>query len=76
MNPIKPDLLNFVDAVIEFGFEGEGLDPFDIQDLALEYGLLEPREMQEPCDENCRCLIDAGSDEFPLTCYRKTYQKL
>lgn len=41
----------------------------DIQEWAVEYGLLKEVEVTEPCGEGCEC---ASIAEFPLTCYELT----
>jgi hypothetical protein len=43
------------------------LDGGDVQDWAVEAGLLVPTEMTKACGENCVC---AEMDDFPQTCYR------
>lgn len=64
--------LKFADHIINGIFEGGDWDGGDLQDLAVQYGLLEQMEMQAPCcDEGCQCAQN-GAD-FPTMCYRKTY---
>lgn len=46
-----------------------GVDGGELQDTAVDCGLLEPNEVSEPCGENCRC---AEYGDFPVTCYRPT----
>lgn len=60
---ILPRLQGFARAIIaEHQLETEG-----IQELLVEYGLIVPVEVTEPCSPNCRCeYYDA---EFPTTCY-------
>lgn len=41
----------------------------DIQDAAVEFGLLQAFEVSAPCGEACVC-VEYG--EFPHICYRKT----
>jgi hypothetical protein len=50
-----------------------GIDGFDLQDLAVELGLLSGKQVTEPCDldGNCNCLSYEGADGFPLTCYHR-----
>ena len=43
------------------------LDGGDIQDKAVELGLLEGVKVTESCGENCNC---AEYGDFPLTCFR------
>ena len=43
------------------------LDGGDIQDKAIDLGLLVGVEVTKSCGENCNC---AGYDAFPLTCFR------
>ncbi|WP_219114946.1 hypothetical protein [Janthinobacterium sp. UMAB-56] len=64
----------FIDSVIEIGFEGDDVDGAAILEWAEDAGLIEARTMVEPCGEgqNCRCATD---NDFPLTCYQKTYRR-
>jgi hypothetical protein len=66
-----PEALEFANHVINGVFEGGDWDGGELQSLAVQYGLLQPTEMQERCGENCPC-AENGAD-FPATCYRKTY---
>lgn len=45
------------------------VDGGDIQDAAVEFGLLQAFEVSAPCGEACVC---AEYGEFPHACYRKT----
>lgn len=65
-----PDLKGFVDDIIEVCFNDGGIDGYDIQEMAIEYGLLKKVEMSERCCEACRC---AEHGDFPQTCYQKAY---
>lgn len=59
--------------ILEDWPDGCGIDGFDLQDLAVKHGLLEPVDAAEPCDpEHCWCAEYHGSDGFPVVCYRKT----
>jgi hypothetical protein len=64
----------FIDSVIEIGFEADDVDGAAILQWAEDAGLIEARTMTEPCSEgqNCRCATD---NDFPLTCYQKTYRR-
>ena len=58
--------------VLQASFDGGAPDPMDIQDMALELGLIEAVTVNEPCAaadiDQCRCLeYDA---DFPTTCLR------
>ena len=59
----------FAQFVLEDWPEGVP-DEFEVQDKAIEFGLLEGHEVEEPCGENCWCEEYRG--EFPVTCYRRT----
>lgn len=59
----------FAQFVLEDWPEGEP-DEFELQDKAIEYGLLEGHMATEPCGENCWC--ESYDGKFPLTCYRKS----
>lgn len=39
----------------------------EMQDKAVDLGVLVPIEAQEPCGDGCRC---QEYDDFPQTCYR------
>lgn len=45
----------------------EGVDGFELQDIATQAGVLVPTEVDKPCGENCACV---DYDDFPQTCYR------
>jgi len=45
------------------------VDGDELQEAAVDCGLLKPFEVTEPCGEGCRCADYGG---FPLTCYRPT----
>jgi len=62
--------LQFANHIINGAWEGDW-DGGAVQDLAVQYGLLKPTEMAEPCSGGCGCR-EHGAD-FPTTCYRKTY---
>jgi len=66
------DINGFIDEVLEAGFDAVAIEPWDIQELGVKYGLLKEQTMTEPCDEDCRC---QEYGDFPLTCYRKQYGK-
>ena len=61
----------FANAVIEESFEGGSLDGGQLQEMALEHGLLRELEVQVPCGDDCRC---AEYGDFPMICMRKTYE--
>jgi hypothetical protein len=44
-------------------------DGFDLQDLAIAYGLYDAIDVTEPCSEACAC---AEYGDFPTTCYRRS----
>jgi hypothetical protein len=50
------------------GWPGD-VDGDDLQDWALRCGLIEERQMSEPCGETCTC---AEVADFPTTCYFNT----
>jgi hypothetical protein len=58
-------LQGFANELMEFS----DIDGGDLQDLAVEFKLLQPFEVDEPCGENCICAEYGG---WPQTCYRKT----
>ena len=62
-------LRSFAQDIMEDWYEG-GPDGADLQEIGEKHGLLVPREMAEPCGENCNC-AENGAD-FPTVCYRKT----
>lgn len=62
-------LRGFAQRVMEAWPEG-GLDGFDLQDTAEEFGLLQRVEVAEPCGEGCSC-VEYGAD-FPTDCYHRT----
>ena len=46
------------------------IDGADLQDLAEAKGLIQLREISEPCCEICACAEIYSEDEFPVQCYR------
>ncbi len=65
-----PNYKGFAMAIMEDWPDTPNLDGFDIQDLAVKHGLLNPVTVTEPCGDNCNCLEWIAPDEFPTTCYR------
>lgn len=47
-----------------------GLDGFDLEEYAQEFGLIRSTRVESPCGEGCAC-AEAGAD-FPNDCYHKT----
>lgn len=64
-------LIQFAKEIIDEALQGGSYDGGDIQDLAVDYGLLKPTEATESCGNNCYCAEEFG--EWPITCYRKEY---
>ena len=53
--------------------DGGDIDGFQFQELAVEYGILIPREVTEPCNKGCEDTVGchcAEYGDFPQTCYR------
>lgn len=46
--------------------EPGNLDGGDLQEMAVKHGVLEERQVTQPCGEGCAC---AAVTEFPTTCY-------
>ena len=59
----------FAQFILEDWPEG-GPDEFEVQEKAIEFGLLEGREVKESCGEGCWC--EEFDGEFPMMCYQKT----
>jgi len=70
LEDLNAHFIDFIDEVLEIGFEGGDLDGGDIQALAERHGLLRPVTVKEPCGEGCVC---REYNDFPCRCYRKTY---
>lgn len=49
-----------------------GIEGADLQAIAVKHGLLVPETRHEPCGESCLCAHHVYSDEWPVTCYRRT----
>lgn len=70
---LKLFALKILDGFPELGtFDGG-----DIQEMAVDCGLLIGNEVTEPCSEGCNCteyefLTPEGKFEYPVTCYHKT----
>jgi len=67
----KPDFEGFSKAAMQTLFDEGGLDPFDLQDMGLEYKLLKEVQVTEPCGEYCNC---SENDNIPGLCYQPTYK--
>lgn len=61
-------LRSFAQKVVDAHRDGD-VDMGDVQDWALDAGLLERIEVTEPCGDRCAC---AEEGDFPLTCLRST----
>jgi len=64
----------FAKAVFD-DFPNSFPDGFDLQELAIKHGLLEPQQRFAPCrPEHCQCAEYYADDEFKggVTCLRKT----
>jgi hypothetical protein len=48
------------------------LDGDDLQDKAVEFGLLTEVEVAAPCSGDCVCAEYYGDDDFPVQCLRGT----
>lgn len=62
------------DLFAECGWpEGNGIDGFALQDLAVKHGILRAEVRYKPCAPNCSCAEYHGTDEMRegVTCYRK-----
>lgn len=68
-----PNAMVFVDAVIVAALDGGDFSGADIQDMAVEHGLLKLFEAKGPCGDPCVC---AGVTDFPTECYRTTYRNI
>jgi hypothetical protein len=67
-HPSRDALLVFSRKVIKAAIEGMDVDGGDVQDWAIEAGLLVATEMTAPCDpDHCPC---EERGDFPQTCYR------
>lgn len=62
-------LIMFADTIIAASFDGCGMDGGDIQDAALNSGLLRRVTATQPCGDHCAC----AEYSFPSVCCRKTY---
>ena len=60
-------LRGFAQEIMECWPSGD-VDGAVLQEAAVRWELIVPKEMTEPCCDACTC---AGVDEFPLICYRK-----
>lgn len=64
--------MQFINHIINGVFEGGDFGGGELQDLAVQYGLLKPVEMQAPCSkDHCQCADNDAA--FPTICLRKTY---
>ena len=74
--PDSPDaydsLLAFAREILAVWPEG-GVEGDDLQDIAVEHGLLVPEIRHAPCAEECPCAWSATEEEFAtgVICYRR-----
>ena len=74
--PDSPDaydsLLAFAREILAVWPEG-GVEGDDLQDIAVEHGLLVPETRYAPCSEECPCAWSATEEEFAggVVCYRR-----
>lgn len=66
-------LRNFARRVMEAWPHGD-VDGWELQDAAIEFGLLQETRVHEPCGEQCQCAEYFSSDEWDsgVTCYHPT----
>lgn len=70
----EPNFKKFADEVINLCYEGD-ICGADIQDFAIECGLLKEEIMKESCaTDETRCLCQEYDAEFPVLCNRKNYK--
>lgn len=62
------NLRNFANSMIDIALEGCDADGAQIQELAVEHGLLKPEQRTERCGDTCSC---AEYADFPVECFRK-----
>ena len=62
------NLRNFANSMIDIALEGGNADGAQIQELAVEHGLLKPEQRTERCGDTCSC---AEYADFPVECFRK-----
>ena len=65
-------LLAFAREILSAWPEG-GIDGGDLQDIAVEHGLLVPETRHAHCAEECPCALSATEEEFAggVVCYRR-----
>jgi hypothetical protein len=66
-------LLGFAQAIMRSWPHGD-VDGGDLQEIAVEHGLLQPETRFAPCsEEGCNCAEYYATDEWAegITCYRK-----
>ncbi len=64
----------FLHWVIDQALEGNDIDGGELQDKAVECGLLNPVVATEACGKHCYCQIleTKFGCVFPIDCYKKT----
>lgn len=69
-----PDFEGFALAVMAGWPEpwGEGLDGFELQELAAKYHVLKIEQRSTPCGEGCNCAEYFGDGET-IDCYRPNW---
>lgn len=67
--PTKGQFEDFANELISNAHEAFDIDGADIQEIAINHGLIEEIVADESCGKNCGCK-ESG---FPILCYRKAY---
>ena len=69
---VYASLLAFAREIMSAWPEG-GIEGDDLQDIAVEHGLLVPETRYAPCSEECPCAWSATEEEFAagVICYRR-----
>jgi|LULS01.1.fsa_nt_gb hypothetical protein len=70
-----PDYKGFAIAVMESSGwpEGGELDPFELQEMAIEHGMLRPEKRTTFCADECPCMEYVDFEDFPFECYRREW---
>jgi hypothetical protein len=64
-------VVGLIDQLVEFTFDGCGVDGGDLQEMLHHAGILEEYTAKEACCPDCVC---QEVDDFPMTCYRYSSQ--
>lgn len=63
------DLAGFANEILRLS--AQGLDQYDIEEIAVNHGVMLITVVDKPCSKFCACALAHGSGNFPVNCRSK-----